>query len=96
MTHASKDFVATVRSALARELRKPDTELVKLDHGDYGLLKWYPGLRSKQSRTGAQEIENARAEQQLKDDEDDTGPFPPATAVHQDTLKRPDVLEEEF
>ena len=53
--HTSKDFVATVRSAIFREIKKPDAKIVKRPDGDYGLISWYPGLRSKEARSKAQE-----------------------------------------
>lgn len=48
LQHTSKDFAATVRSALFRELRKDDPEIVKVGD-DYGLTEWYPGYRKKKN-----------------------------------------------
>ena len=47
----SKDFNNTVFSVLARENRKQDGEIVKVNTG-WGLPEWYPGLRriSKMSK----------------------------------------------
>jgi hypothetical protein len=56
--HTSKDFSATVRSAIFRELKRPDAQIVRRPDGDYGLAYWYPGLRSKPGRVW-QEVADA-------------------------------------
>lgn len=58
--HTSKDFTSNVRSALFREVKKPDTKIVRRDDGDYGLVSWYRGLRSKENRAKQGDVETTK------------------------------------
>lgn len=52
MTHTSKDFYQTVGSSLNRRADAPNSELVSVRRGEWGIAEWYPGLK-KPRKTGA-------------------------------------------
>lgn len=71
ITHASKDFRNTVSTTLYRESSKPNNEIVKIGEGEWGLLEWYPGMRSKRNKGKEQGDESASTTRPFDPDEID-------------------------
>ncbi len=50
ITHSSKNFRNTVSTALYREDIKSDARIVKVAEGEWGLVDWYPGIKTKRAK----------------------------------------------
>lgn len=68
LTHASKNFAATLSSILAREFREGGA-IVRVSRGEWGLAEWYPGMRKRRSDQAGDKAQQEPMQDQVAESE---------------------------